>query len=334
MPDFPNGDLLLTGATGFVGGVLLRRLLAMGVPAARLRVLARDRVRAAALGLPSSSIVGVDFADPAGGPALLAAAAGVQTVVHLAGSLKGYRRDHFDRVNVDGTARLVAAVRQAAPDAHVVCVSSLAAAGPSVDGAGSASPPDLATPVSWYGDSKRRGELAVVGSGLPFTIVRPPVVYGPGDAATRLLFAQACAPVVVVPPVPRPLSVVHVDDVVAALVLACSRRPPGAIVPLDGPDRTDTHALLRAIASACGRRARLLQVPLPIAGVGAALADLWARLRARPGFFSRDKMKEIAACGWVADGSAAQRHLGFTPQVRLVDGLAAVAQRERAGAAN
>ena len=332
MPDFPNGDLLLTGATGFVGGVLLRRLLQEGVPALRLRVLARDRRRAAALGLPDACIVDGDFADPASSAALARAAEGVQLVVHLAGSLKGYRRDHFDRVNVEGTARLVAVLAQCAPAAHVICVSSLAAAGPRVDGSGSTAPPDRATPVSWYGDSKRRGELAVVQSGLPYTIVRPPVVYGPGDAATRLLFAQACAPLVVVPPTPRPLSVVNVDDVVAALLQACRRRPAGAIVPLDGPERTDTHAFLRAIAAAVGRRARLLRVPLAVAKVGAVAADLWARLRARPGFFSRDKMREIAACGWVADGAAAVQQLAFTPQVHLADGLAAVARAERPAA--
>lgn len=324
LPELPAGDLLITGATGFLGGVLVRRLLAAGVAARRIRCLVRDPARA--VGLPEAALCQGDLGDAAGEPALRRAAEGIAVVVHLAGVLKGYRAADFDGVNVAGTARLVRAVAAAAPTAHVLCVSSLAAAGPSVDGATSTLPPERARPVSWYGDSKRRGELAVVQSGLPWTIVRPPVVYGPGDAATRLLFQQAMAPLVVVPAVARPLSVIHVDDVVAALLAALGRLPPAAILPLDGPERTDTHALLRAIAAATGRTARLLRVPMALARAAAVAADGWARLRRRPGFFSRDKVREIAACGWVADGAPTQAALGVRPAIGLAAGLAAVAQ--------
>jgi dihydroflavonol-4-reductase len=328
------GPLLITGATGFVGGTLVRRLVRAGVDGAHIRCLVRDRARAARLGLPPESLREGDLGDPAGGPALAAAAAGAATVVHIAGTLHGNRRRDFDLVNVDGTARLIDALRSVGGDGappHVVCVSSLAAAGPSTDGATSAVPPDRATPVSWYGDSKRRGELAVVGSGLPFTILRPPVVYGPGDAATRLLFGQARAVVTAVPPRPRPLSAIHVDDVVTAVLAALRVRPPGTFLPLDGPQRTDTHALLRAIAAACGRRPRLLPVPMWLARAAAAAADVWAQGTGRSSFFNRDKMRELGACGWVADGTMAREHLGFVPAIALEDGLAAIARSEGFG---
>ncbi len=323
--ELPPGALLVTGASGFVGGALVRKLLAAGAAPERIRCLVRDPQRAIALGLPASSLVRGDLGVAGGLRDLPAALRDVGAIVHLAGSLKGYRRAHFDAVNVEGTRELVAAVVAHAPRAHFVCVSSLAAAGPSVDGSGSATPPDASTPVSWYGDSKRQGELAVVRSPLAWTIVRPPVVYGPGDAATRLLFAQANAPLVVVPRRSAPLSIVHVDDVVAALRAALSVRPVGAILPLDGPDRTDTHALLRAIAAACGRRARLLPVPLLLASLAARASDAFAALRRQAGFFSRDKVREIAACGWVADGGPAAAALGVRPNVTLAQGLAAVA---------
>jgi len=321
-------NLLLTGATGFLGRRVLRALLDRGVPPDRLRCLVRDRDRALRAGVPGISIFLGDLGEPAAERQLRVAAAGVDLVLHLAAELKGWNGAAFAAVNVDGTGRLLQAIADAAPEAHVVLVSSLAAAGPSLDGSGSAAMPDACRPVSAYGESKRRAESLLVAGRLPWTIVRPPVVYGPGDGATRLLFRQACAPVTLVPWRPRPLSVIHVDDVAEALLRAVDARPAGAILPLDGTERTDTHTFLRAIAAASGRHARLLPVPIFVAALGAAASDAWAALRRRASYFSRDKVREIRACGWVADGVPARELLGFTAATPLAAGLAEVARRE------
>ncbi|MEO6593707.1 MAG: NAD-dependent epimerase/dehydratase family protein, partial [Planctomycetota bacterium] len=237
--DLAAGDLLITGATGFLGGALVRRLAAAGFPVERMRCVVRDRARAIAAGIPAASLHLGELGGSA--DALATAAVGVGTVVHLAGAVKAWRPSEFEAINVEGTRRLLAATAERSPGAHFVFVSSLAAAGPSVDGAGSADLPDRCRPVSNYGESKRRAEQVVVAGPLPWTIVRPPVIYGAGDAATRLLFRQACAPLAVVPRRARPLSVIAVDDVVEALRRAMIRRPAGAVLPLDGPERTNTH---------------------------------------------------------------------------------------------
>ncbi|HZN40029.1 MAG TPA: NAD(P)-dependent oxidoreductase [Planctomycetota bacterium] len=328
MRELPACDFLLTGATGFLGGAVLQRLLLRGLRATAIRCLVRDRGRALAQGIPADSVFCADLANPADSRALAAAVEGAGVVLHLAGAVKAWNRSGFEGPNVDGTRRLLAAVENSAPSAHFLLVSSLAAAGPSTDGASSTAMPDRCCPVSAYGDSKRRAELAVVQGRLPWTIVRPPIVYGPADAATRLLFKQACAPVTAVLSRPRPLSVIHRDDVVEALLHVLSARPSGAVLALDGPERTDTHSLLRAMATACGRTARLVPVPMPFVGAAALISDLFAALRHRAAFFNRDKMREIRAAGWVADGSVAKGLLGYEPAVSLSAGLLATARAE------
>ncbi|MGE3172933.1 MAG: NAD-dependent epimerase/dehydratase family protein [Planctomycetota bacterium] len=314
----------MTGATGFLGRQLVRSLLRAGIPPERLRCLCRDPAAAVALGLPPAAVVAGSLGDPG---ALRRAAAGATVVFHLAGAVKAARRREFFATNGAGTEDLVTAVEESAPGAFFVLVSSLAAAGPSTDGAGSDAPPAQCRPVSAYGASKLAGERAVVAGARRWAIVRPPVVYGPGDAATRLLCRQALAPVCAVPPRARPLSVVHVRDVARALLCVAEREPHGGVFAIDGPARTDTHALLRAFAAACGRRARLVPVPLGLAAVAASVCDVWAATTGRAGFFNGDKVRELRAPGWVADG-AALAALGFRPEVDLEAGLRELARGE------
>ena len=307
---------------------MVRALLASGVPESRLRCVVRDPARAARAGLPEGCLHRADLARAEDEAALAAAARGVGVVVHCAAAVKALDAAGYHAVNVDGTARLLRAIAATAPGAHVVHVSSLAAAGPSIDGANSAAMPDAGRPVSEYGASKLAAERLVVAGARSFTIVRPPVVYGPGDPATRLLFRQARGPFAVVPPRATPLSIVHVLDVVDVLLRAIARRPADVVIPIDGRERTDTHELLRSIAAACGRRVRLVPVPFALASGAAVVCDAFAKVTRSPGYFSRDKMREIRACGWVADGEPARRLLDFAPRLELAAGLASVAAAE------
>lgn len=331
VPDVPVdrrncSPVVITGATGLLGGALVRQLLGAGLPADRLRCLVRDAERAKRAGIPPESAVQGSLEDEA---SLQRLVEGAHVVFHLAAALKARSRAEFDAVNARGTESLVGAMRCRAPGARIVLVSSLAAAGPSTDGSVSARPPQECRPVSHYGESKRQGELALLAHrDLPWTIVRPPVVYGAGDGATRLLFQQARAWITFVPRSDTPLSIVHVDDVARALAATVDDAARGAILPLDGPQRTTTHGMLRAFAAACNRSARLVPVPLALAAAAAHVVELGAGLLGRTSFFNRDKVREVAAPGWVADGSHIRGLLGFSPRIELAEGLRSVARSE------
>ena len=163
--------------------------------------------------------------------------------------------------------------------------------------------------------------MQALGDEQPWIILRPPIVYGPRDDATRLLFRQALAPLSIVPWTRRPLSLMHVEDVARALHLAGESILSRRVLPLDGPNRLDTDSLIREIGRACRVDPRLFRVPLMFVRALVPLCDLWARLRRRPGFLCTDKLRDVAARGWVADPVPAEEQLGFVPAWTTANGF-------------
>src|SRR5687768_8727791 len=183
--------LAVTGGTGFVGSHLLRLALVEGYD---LRALTRGWKP------PEDEIAWVDGALDRP-ETLLKLAAGSDAVIHIAGMINGSRAG-FEAVNVAGTASMIDAARKAGVK-RFVHISSLAAREPK---------------LSAYGWSKARSERLVAASGLDWTIVRPPAVYGPGDRETFELFKMARRGLVALPPRGR-FSVIHVEDL-CRLILA------------------------------------------------------------------------------------------------------------------
>ncbi|MGA0871048.1 MAG: NAD-dependent epimerase/dehydratase family protein, partial [Planctomycetota bacterium] len=100
-------QILITGATGFLGRALVRRLLDAGRSAGALRLLVRDADRAVGFGLPRESLVVGDVVDPA---SVGAAIRGVDYVYHLAARTTALRAADFEAVNVGGTQNIVSAM--------------------------------------------------------------------------------------------------------------------------------------------------------------------------------------------------------------------------------
>ena len=308
---------LVTGGQGFIGSHLCERLLADGH---RVRVLARpDSDPANLRGLPCEWVLG-DLLQAEG---LGQAVAGADWVFHLAAALKGFRESDLMRVNGDGTLHLVRACRKHAPGLRrFVLVSSLAAAGPCQ--AAQPRPEDApARPLTWYGRSKLVAEMVVRASGLPAVILRPPVVFGPRDRELLGSFRCARSGWLPVPRGGRRYSLLYAPDLAEALLRAAQAPcPTGTVLPLAGPDLTWAEFGQR-MATALGRPVRSLPLPDPWVRAAGLGADLWARLRGRPGIFSSQKVLEILAPGWVADPEPARRALDWVAATPLDTALAA-----------
>ena len=302
--------LLLTGATGFIGGHVLERL------EGPVRCLVR---RSAPLPHGRGSVASC-HGDLITGEGLDEALRDVDTIIHLAGATKALRREDYYTGNVRATENL--ARRAAARGIRFVHVSSQAAAGPSLDGA-PVTEDDEPHPVSEYGRSKLEAERIVRGLIPAAVILRPPVVYGPRDTAVlQLLKSVARGFWVEMAGGERWFSSIYVEDL-AEGILTAAQAPQAA-----GRTYFLSHAKASTwgdLAAAAGRvmERRPLHVRVPAAAAVATgwCAEAWARITGRPGIVSRDKIAEARCRSWVCDATRAAQELGFEARTTLDAGI-------------
>ncbi len=315
-----NGPVLLTGGSGFLGSHIADLLSSGGV---EVRALVRTTSDVRHL----SSLAGVDLVHGSlGDPAsLVEAARGVRGIIHAAGLVKARRPDDFERVNTEGTQRLLDAARTAAPDLErFVHVSSLAALGPSADGR--PRPQDAPpAPLTAYGRSKLAAERLVrdASARIRTVVVRPPVIHGPRDRETLAFYRAVKLGVLPLTGSPDSvLSMVYATDCANACVRALDAdvASGSAFDVEDGVPET-LATLIGHIEAALGTRAR---VRIPIPGVvlyAAALAtEAFGRISGRTVMLTRDKARELRAPHWVCDGADARRTLRWTPEVTFAEG--------------
>lgn len=301
-----NGPLALTGATGFVG----RRVLALcGEAGVAVRALARRPEALDGEAMANLEVIQGDLLDDT---ALARLVEGAAAIIHCAGAIAG-TPETLAAANVEGTRRLAAAARQAGT-ARFVHVSSLAAREPGLSG---------------YALTKRLGEREVI-DGLPperWVILRPPVVYGPGDPATLPLIEQLTKTTAWLPGSRRQrFSLLHVDDLARALIhLARSPAPCGAIHELhDG--RGQGHAWADVAASAVaaeGTPARVRYLPRILLGAIAHLSQTWIGLGGRPVGppLSPGKVRELYHRDWVCRHKLLDEATDWRADVSFEDGF-------------
>ncbi|MBQ9452580.1 MAG: NAD(P)-dependent oxidoreductase [Desulfovibrio sp.] len=332
-------QVLLTGGTGFVGRHLLPELLASGAVVTCLTRASSDTSR-----LPKD--VTVVQADLSTGEGLAEALDGKDVVIHMAALLFGVGWQEYLRANALAALRLAEAFARKQGNTRFILLSSLAATGPCAvpPGASEASTP---APVSAYGWSKLLVEQ-ILGHTLGdrLVILRPPIIYGSGDKGLLPVFRGVKHNIAVSPGWGRdfPISVIHVGDMVRAVLCACHPKACGVYHLNDGQMHTMASfckAMGNAVAHVLGRDAqtvRVLHIPLPIMAVTAVLstayglaADILCRrlsghgLRRAPGW-NVDKYREARQEGWLSEGSRICHELGFMPYVTLEDGLLEAAQ--------
>jgi uncharacterized protein YbjT (DUF2867 family) len=280
--------ILLTGATGTVGSALLRRLTAEGPP---VRALVRDQRRLGDQRVRVQIALG-DLANP---PSFRNALRGVDTVVHLAASIRDQPRASIEELNSLATLRLVRASERAGVD-RFVFFSALNAAHHS---------------RTRFFRAKALAEEAVEASSLETTIFRPSIIYTPGDPWLTLLDRMSRLPAMPVSGSGRAVyEPIWSDDVADAVMHALGNGGASANYELAGPELLSYDDIVRTVLRAEHRRRRLLHVPLPI--VRGSLRLL--RRLAGPKVFATWEEAELMEESMVSErGTADAEALGVKP---------------------
>lgn len=308
--------ILVTGATGFVGGAVLPALSAAGhTPIAAVR-------RAPPMNVASQQVGSI-------GPDTdwSAALKDIDAVVHLAG--RAHRRDgasenDYQKVNAAGTERL-AAMAATAGVRRLIFVSTIKVHGERTPDGG---PPfretDIPAPDDAYARSKLAGEHALEaiadGSAMASVILRPPLVYGPKAPANFRALVDLCdrAPPLPLASIRNRRSLIAVGNLAAAIV-ACLDHPaaPGRIFPVCDGEDLSTPELVRRIAKSLGRPARLFPCPVSWLRLAGTITGKRAAVQ---------RLTESLA----VDGSAICKALDWQPPLSVDAALAETAKAWRA----
>jgi len=310
---------LVTGATGFIGGHLTEELVRRGW---EVSCWSRPQSRTSRLDhMPVSVWKGsLDDLDR-----LRQAVAAQDYVFHLAARIHSAPRKVYERVNHIYTRNLVRACRDASgPLRRLVYVSSIAAAGPSRPGHIKTETAPC-RPSSEYGRSKLRGEEAVrqAGPDLPFTIIRPPNVYGPRQRETALLIWLIRKRVVPVLRKREPCtSLIYVKDLNQGLIQAAlSPVAAGQTYYLTDGKIYSWHRVLFTLKDILLGPSLYLPLPEALIAMAAAAADGLKRVRLLRAYFGRRAWASMTQTPWLFSASQARIELGFAARYSLEQGL-------------
>lgn len=302
-------QVLVTGANGFVGAHLVEALLLRGY---EVRAQVRRTSDLSFLKGLEPELVYADLRQP---ETLLGPVSNCRVIYHVGGITKARNPSDFYRVNQEGTRNLLGAVAQANPNLErFVYISSQAAAGPGrSDNPKSEDEPPR--PITDYGRSKLGGEKEVwkFQNRIPFTIIRPPAIYGPKDKDILPFFKAINRGI-------KPLfgfgkayiSVVYVKDLVEAIIVSSESELANAQTYFIADKRAYSwEEAFDIMAEVMGVKAKTVRIPKVALLTLAFLVETVSKFSGRIPPLSVHKSKDMTQRYWVCDVSKAKRDFGW-----------------------
>jgi nucleoside-diphosphate-sugar epimerase/GT2 family glycosyltransferase len=326
---------LVTGGTGFIGRHLVEALVEAGI---RVKVLARPHGKSPRVARRKSDQVEIVTADLVDTASLAGVCAGIDTVFHLAGyahagdgSTSLDQSPHW-RITVEGTQALLDETC-AAGVKRVIFVSTVKAMGEGGDACLDETSPT--EPEDYYGIAKREAERLVLSAGrrcgMHVAILRLPMVYGRDNLGNlpRMIGAIDRGRFPPLPEVHNKRSMVHVDDVVQA-VLAAAENPAadGQVYIVTDGQVYSGRQIEDLIRRALGKSVPGWSVPEGVLRFGARLGDIVGAVLRRRLPLNSDALQKLLGSAWYSDKKI-RRELGYRPRHTLASALPEMVEEYR-----
>ncbi|NPV02676.1 MAG: NAD-dependent epimerase/dehydratase family protein [Brevinematales bacterium] len=315
--------VLVTGGTGFIGPRLIEELVRRGYS---VRCLRRVHNKHHPNNLPDSvEIFEGDLFDK---EMLCEAVEGIDIIYHTAALVKALGRKEFYSVNVTGTLNLLDAVAKCETRLkRFVFFSSQAAGYPASDALHPAQENNACAPVSLYGKSKAAAEALVRchPANIPYTIIRPVSVYGPGDREFFKYYNSIAMfhlkPVLGLGK--RQLNLIYIFDLInAAIDASLSEKTAGKTYFLANETNYTWRGFADTLSKVMGIRAKFFFTPPILFRIWGLFSDIFAKVTGRSVFFSGSKVNESIKKYWLVSCQEARKDFGFKCDTELEQGLA------------
>lgn len=312
-------NVLITGASGFLGYHLILAALAKGlkVCAAVRKNSNIDHLKELPL-----QLLYLNYEDEADLTRQLSEN-NIDYIIHAAGVTKAIRQDWYNQVNVTYTLKLAKAAEKSGSNfKKMVFISSLAAVGPLPDNFNVITEETTPNPVTAYGRSKLLAEKKLSELALPTTILRPTAIYGPREKDIFILIKMVKNGLdPYIGKFLQQLSFVHANDVAEVAVNSLFLLNAPGIFNISDGNSYDRYRLSDITRTLLNKKALRIHLPMaPVKSLAFVLetANGWVN---KPSVISREKLNELAAKNWNCDISKAKNELGFAPKFDLQSGL-------------
>jgi nucleoside-diphosphate-sugar epimerase len=314
-------NILITGATGFIGSLTADVLAAQGH---NIRCNIRKSSNLRWLKDKGFDLVDVDFQDL---ESIKKAVKDVDMIYHIAGATFARDEAEFMQSNRDATRNLIEVAHQECPNLkRFLFVSSQTVAGPAKSLEQPVTEDMPPNPLTAYGRSKKAAEDEVLKFEdiMPITIVRSPAVYGPRDTAILDMYKivqKGIGPLIGLKP--KYISLIHGEDLARGIIMAAeSPNTVGEIYYVTSSTFYSWHTLMDTMKYSLGKTFLMkIKIPHSIVVSVAASSEFISRFKKNPNIFNRDKGRDFIQQYWICSNAKAIKDFGFIQEIELKEGM-------------
>jgi UDP-glucose 4-epimerase len=316
-------NLLITGASGFIGSYLVETALSKGYntiaavrPSSNKQYLKDPELHFLELDFKSDQTLDHAIRE------FVQRFGRIDYIIHNAGVTRANKNEEYDQVNFDNTKRLVHALQRnnQVPEKFVL-ISSLAAYGPAKNSVQIKSTVQK-DPLTAYGRSKFKAEEFLYSlKEFPFVIINPTAVYGPKDKDVFFLINSIQKGFeVYIGNTKQLLSFVHASDLAAAIFIAMESDAVGKNFLVSDQHVYTAYAFNKQIKTILQKKTVSIVMPVAVVRTVAVFAEMVGAVTGKVPILNRERLKEFEAPNWAVDCSEMDQ-LGYQPKFNLEDGL-------------